>query len=84
MEYCLSMVCCEGEFVVAPVLNWFCRGVRPTTVDEFLRRYWTTELEAVQFCRWIDGGRETRGWMGHCTMCKRLWYVHVHHCLSIH
>lgn len=36
---------CVGEGVLEPVLNELCPNVRPIGVEEYVRRYWTTNEE---------------------------------------
>ncbi|KAF3482882.1 isoflavone reductase family protein [Arthroderma uncinatum] len=40
MECQLKTVCCEGGIPIEPTLNRLCPGVKPMTVEEFLRKYW--------------------------------------------
>lgn len=47
MECQLSMVYCDGDGHVDPVLNRLCPWVRPTTVEDFLRKYWSLATDST-------------------------------------
>ncbi|KFY42860.1 hypothetical protein V494_02202 [Pseudogymnoascus sp. VKM F-4513 (FW-928)] len=47
MECQLSMVYCDGDGHVDPVLNRLCPWVRPMTMEDFLRKYWSLAREST-------------------------------------
>ncbi|EFQ99949.1 isoflavone reductase [Nannizzia gypsea CBS 118893] len=40
LECQLKRVCCDGGIPVEPTLNRLCPGVKPMTVEEYLKKYW--------------------------------------------